>query len=411
MSVDVGFSKEQIIKEYQELEHEVKELRMNIKCFDSDMRDINKKIMLAKETSELAELAKSNQSSLEQEVTVLERVAAKCDTLAAHESSAQNSSPEVRAIKQEIEQAYERVQKLERQMSQKTMDASHLEHQIESFIQDSNEEREATKKRLSAVYSNIQNARKEITQTRLNNLSVFLAKQDKLVQAEIEVQTISLQINLYKQLISSLNLEISILSDTDPDETLLSRELTKFSNTLKKIPKHKDISREEQQKLKAACDAQFNEINDYEKRIMVTIAEMSQAEDQQDELAHNLHDEHIRNKELEEKLHQIDLTISSQKALIKTMRLQDNNKIENAREEIAKLTDEIKTINEHNTKIENDLQLIRNDPANSAIALKSPFESLRTKILAETKEIVKTIKELEETENELKLQSTEELLA
>lgn len=409
MSIADGFSKEELIKECQELEHEAKELRMNIKCYDSDMRDINKKIALAKETSELAELAKSNQASLEQDVAELELVAAKCDTLAAHESSAMNSTPEVRAIKEEIEHAYERVQSLERQMSQKTMDASHLEHQIESFIQDSNEEREATKKRLSAVYSSIQNTRKEISQVRLSNLSVFLGMQDKLVQAEIEVQSVSLQINLYKQLISSLNTEISVLSNSDADDAALSREATKFSSAIEKIPVHKEISKEELMKLKSACDAQFNEIHDYEKRLLLTITEMSQAEFQQDELAHSLHDEHMRNKELEEKLHQIDLTISTQKEQLKTMRLQDNSKIDNAKEEIARLAEEIKTINERNTKIENDLQLIRNDPANSAIALKSPFESLRAKIINETNEIVKTIKELEETEKSLSQQSTESM--
>ncbi|KAH0787523.1 hypothetical protein GPJ56_008517 [Histomonas meleagridis] len=398
-------TKEQLIQEYLQLEHEANELRTNIKCFAHDMEAINKKIKIANETVELANEAKNNQRKLEQEVAKLERVAAKCDTLAARESFAQNSTPEVRAIKQEIEEVYERVHKLERQVSQKTMDASYLERQIESFIQDSNEQREAAKKRLTVVYSNIQSARREITKTRYNNLSAYLTKQNQLVQAEIEFQNLALQSSLYTQLITSLNTEISSLSDDTNNESALANELSKISNVIDLIPTHEDVSLDEQKRLETSCEIQTNEINDVEKRIMSSIDEMSQAEDQQDELAHKLHEEHTRNEELEMKLRQIDLTISNQKVQIKTMREQDANKVDIAKEEINRLPGEISKLIEQNSETEIKIQKLKEgDTASTMNVIKSPFDNLRMKIINETKEINEKIRELEAEEAKLKEQ-------
>ena len=125
------------------------------------------------------------------------------------------------------------------------------------------------------------------------------------------------------------------------------------------------------------AEAQSNEINGTEKRIMSSIDEMTRAAR--------------------------GAGVRAQAARPDNREPEGNaNKIYIAKEEIARLANEAMTLTEQDSETEIKIKKLRGDTASTMSAIKSPFDSLRIKIINETKEINEKIRELEAEEAKMR---------
>ncbi|OHT17225.1 hypothetical protein TRFO_12555 [Tritrichomonas foetus] len=358
----------------------------------------------------MANAAKMNQADLDKKVNELERLAAKCETLAARENSRQNSTPEVRIINQKIEFALEEVHKQEGHASQTAMDCSALEHEKEKLVQDFEEQNEASLKKLSIVYSNIRTFREDISQTRFKNLTTFLSKQDKFARAEIDLQRVQTLVMAYTQLCAGIQFEFTALPDPDNGAANLNAELEKLEKAIQSIPTHQPISMEQQQSTKSQCDNQVNIIKELEQKIISSINEMSQAEDQQDGLTKQLHEEQTRNDELRTFLQQEEMLINESETQIKTMQEEDANKLDLAKLEIERLNEVTIKLEKSNQEKEAQIAKLKEGTAtiaNDAKVLKSPIDVLRNKIQTDSKDLSAEIDRLLAEEAKLKAENAQ----
>lgn len=404
-------SKQHLIKTYMEIERQTGALRRLVESNENEINSLKRKIEMAEETNRLATDAKNKQKELDEYNTKLERIAAKAENLAARENSRQNSTPEVRQINQDIETALDQVHKLERHASQLTMDASYTDHEIQTKMSDFQDFKESATKKLQVVYANIQQVRKDICQTRFENLNTYLQKQDRLTQAEIEYQKLSTTNALLKQFVAGTQAEVGRLQDPNGTQ-IIQAEFEKLGTVSASIAPHEQISPDELQRAKQQCESKLMEIKAIEEKIMASINEMAQAEDQQDDLTRQLHEEQTKNDEYRTLLRQEEMMISEQEARILEMKEKDANKLDDAREQIDRLTHETMILERNNKEKETRITKLRSGDISSAVHVKSnsPMDIMRARYLNDTKDLQSQIEQLQNLEQSLRSANAQRLL-
>ena len=120
-------SRDKIERMFLQLHRQVSLLKQQLQKQEKKVQDLDTQISRIQLTRKLVKQAQDNQPKLDNEVVELERMLARVEALAATENSRNNSTPEVRAINQEIENVLDKVHRLERKVGQSKMDCGLLE--------------------------------------------------------------------------------------------------------------------------------------------------------------------------------------------------------------------------------------------------------------------------------------------
>ena len=410
MSADIKTS---LIQAYYKAEHNLSALRAEVLQTERDIADLSGKIKLASDTHDLANEAKMHQEELQNKMDMLERLAAKCETLAARENSRRNSSNEVQEMNQNIERALQKVHNIEAQLSQMSMDVAALEHDKKKLEQDFEEQNNDFTEKLTTVYSTIQQYREDISQTRFKNLTSFIAKQDKFAKSEIELQQIQTMVLAYSQLVLQTQAELAALQDPDNGMTLLNAEVEKIEYAIQAIPQHMMIPEEQQNQSRLYCEKLVNEVKELEQKIISSISEMAQAENNQDSLAKQLHDESTGNEKVKTMIQQAENKMNETEAQIKTLQEEDANKLDNAKKEIERLIELTQNLEKQNREKESQILVFKDGTSaipNEIRKVKSPIDALINKIQNDSRELSNEINLLQNEERRLKMESTQVLL-
>jgi chromosome segregation ATPase len=243
--------------------------------------------------------AQQNQEQLEEQIGELERLLAKVETLAASENSRQNSTPEVRKINQRIEEPLEEVQRVETKASALALDVSYLEHEIESTRTDFEERKNAASILLENRYKSIQEIRHELANARRTSLQTYLERHQKHAAQEIEFVRLQTNVLVYRQLLTSVQLEVNCLNSRDQSAVAnLRRELEQVELAIKQIPIHDPLDTRDVTAVQRSCEDWLKEINATETELKEYIIKMSQAEGSQDKLAKEIQQAEDMNESL-----------------------------------------------------------------------------------------------------------------
>jgi chromosome segregation ATPase len=315
-------SKETLIRNFLAAERNVSRIKELVKTARQKSGDIDKKITLINDTRSLAKEATEGMTELNKSLVTLERLLAKVETLAASENSRQNATPEVRAVNQKIEAALEQVQREEAHASQLKTDVSDAEREIESNKTEFEERKQAAQVRLENVYKNIFEMRQAITVTRRDNLNRFLEKQVKLADAEIEHVKIYTHVLTYRQLLSSVQLEIAGLNSRDPTALAnINREVEKIDQMLASIPLHQGITEAQVKDEQAACEALSKEIQQLDAQLKDAIVKTSRSENELDKINREIQLALDLNEDLQIKLSSADAKGSELEQLLEDARV------------------------------------------------------------------------------------------
>lgn len=279
--------REYLEKRFKEMHRQVYQLKGLVEANEQKVQKLDSQMALIAKTKDLAEAAEKQQPKLDKDVEELERILARLEALAANENSRNNATPEARAINQQIESVIQDVQRLERKLVQTRLDCNLLEHEIENTYSEFDAAKKDASTRLDAFYGQIKSLRKKISDTRKAKLERFLESQDKLARAEIENQELSTRAMLFKQLVASVELELSCLDKPDGAD-ILERETAKIDAAIREIPVHREPIAQDRQRAEEACRKLLIDVHGLEDEIQNSIEQMSQAENNQDEKAREL---------------------------------------------------------------------------------------------------------------------------
>ena len=297
-------SRDKIERMFLQLHRQVSLLKQQLQKQEKKVQDLDTQISRIQLTRKLVKQAQDNQPKLDSEVVELERMLARVEALAATENSRNNSTPEVRAINQEIENVLDKVHRLERKVGQSKMDCGLLEHEIEIIKSEFDQTKRAASERLNQLYSKIKEIRQDISRTRKTKLEGFFESQDKLARAEIENQKLNTNAMLFKQLVESVKLELEYIGKPDGAD-VMEKERAKIEETIRQIPNHaEDRAKlsEERQRTESACQKLLLDVHGLEDEIRNSIEKMSKAENDQDELARQLQECNDANADLRSSL-------------------------------------------------------------------------------------------------------------
>ena len=256
---------------------------------------------------------------------------------------------------------------------------------------------------MTSLYKNIQQLREEASQIRFQNLQNYISNEDEEVAAEIEIQKMQTLVALYNELNNSMTAEFNSAKTPETSPMILETELNKIKAVSQQIPSHVPEPLDEQERLKAENDTLIQEINDLETKIMSSITEMAQEEDNQDRLANALKESQQKSKKLLEKLRHQDNVCSDIEKKIQDMKEQDATKKDKALEELDKLKYEIINLIEENNKKWETIKLLKSGKG-TARTTNSPIENMCSKIRKDTDDIERQIEELAAEEESLKKQ-------
>jgi len=397
-------NKSLLIKSYNEALRQTERLKSMVKTKEDEYQKLVTKISTAGEVEELSIDAIRIIAEVELENNRLEKIATKAENLAARENSRQNSTPEAREVNQQIEIGFERLHKLDRTVTQLSMDIVYLQHEIEAIAQIQTEKKDASNTRLTALYANIQNLREEASKFRFSNLNSLLNKQYNLSLAEVEFHKNHTFYILYQQLLNSLNAEFNSSKDMKTASFILQGELDKLISAVNSIPNHSIIDNSVIGASSSECSALVSRIDELETKIMASIKVMAQAEDELDETQRLLRECIQKNDYLKRQLQEITEVVDEKKNTIQTLRDKDANKINDAIEEIDRLKTQISTLEQQNERRKKEISRLKKSDVGAMLIsqARSPLEMLRNSIVKEVHELSSQAENLQLEEAALK---------
>ena len=378
-----------LIRQFTQVKAQVARLRANVEAKQKKVAELGGKLSLAEEVRRLCTEATAAIPELTKTVTTLERTLAKVDALAATENSRNNSTPEVRAINQQIEKALEDVHKAERKASQYQMDCNALEHDIEEIRLEFEDGKAAKSRGLEDINHAIQEIRKNISKARKANLDTLLEKQEKLANAEVENQMLVTQVMFYKQMIASVTAELEALK-MEKGIDVINAEISKFNLAINDIPVHNEGVGQNIAQARDRCTNLRNEIYAIEDEISNSNEKMSKAESDQDQLSHDI-------QEAEGKGSELRSARSSAEALTQELERELRNiqkkEATNAQDEERELQREISDFQARIDRAKKKLDALNGDAGTTRPAA---MEHILTQIENEQKEIVRRARELDD---------------
>lgn len=377
-----------LIRQFTQVKAQVARLRANVEAKEKKVAELEGKLSLVEEVRRLCTEATAAMPELTKTVTALERKLAKVDALAASENSRNNSTPEVRAINQQIEKALEDVHKAERKASQSQMDCNALEHDIEEIRLEFEDGKAATSRGLEGINHAIQEIRKNISKARKANLDTLLEKQEKLANAEVENQMLVTQVMFYKQMIASVTAELEALK-MEKGIDVINAEISKFNLAINDIPVHNEGVGQDIATARDRCTNLRNEIYAIEDEISNSIEKMSKAESDQDQFSHDI-------QEAEGKSSELRSALSSAEALSQELQRELNNlkkkEATNAQDEERELQREISDFQARIDRAKKKQDDLNGDAGTTRPAA---MEHILDQIENEQKEIVRRARELD----------------
>jgi hypothetical protein len=387
----MGESREALIRGYLAAERQVTRLKQLVQTNNQKLADVQKKMDMIMETRERATEAQQNQENLECQIGDLERLLAKVETLAASENSRHNSTPEVRKINQRIEEALEEVQRVEAKASALALDCSYLEHEIESTRTEFEERKNAATILLENRYKSIQDIRHELANARRTSLQTFLERQQKHAAQEIEFVRLQTNVLVYRQLLTSVQLEVNCLNSRDQSAIMnLRRELEQVELAIKQVPIHDPLDPKDVLALQRSCDDCLREINATETELKEYIIKMSQAEGSQDKLAKEIQQAEDMNESLRVGLAAEDTLTGELEREIEITKLKTAS---NTQDQIAEL--ERKIALEEMSMMQKQKQLSDLRRADSDQSISPAMQSIVGRMQRERRRVEERIKELQ----------------
>ena len=383
-------SRDKIERMFLQLHRQVSLLKQQLQKQEKKVQDLDTQISRIQLTRKLVKQAQDNQPKLDNEVVELERMLARVEALAATENSRNNSTPEVRAINQEIENVLDKVHRLERKVGQSKMDCGLLEHEIEIIKSEFDQTKRAASERLNQLYSKIKEIRQDISRTRKTKLEGFFESQDKLARAEIENQKLNTNAMLFKQLVESVKLELEYIGKPDGAD-VMEKERAKIEETIRQIPNHaEDRAKlsEERQRTESACQKLLLDVHGLEDEIRNSIEKMSKAENDQDELARQLQECNDANADLRSSLDMNEAILSDLEKTRDRLRMEETT---DAAAEMRKLAEAKQKMQQRIDAAKKRLSDFKGDASNCPISM----VDLVAKMDSETEKVTRKIRELE----------------
>ncbi|EAX90793.1 hypothetical protein TVAG_357170 [Trichomonas vaginalis G3] len=392
--------KANLMKTYTETWRQINSVKLLLEKKQAECDEIHKKMKLAQETYDLA--MKINLADLESEMHVKEMLVLKAETLAARENSLQNSTPEAREINSKIEQTFDEVYKIEAVITQSKSDISTYQQDIETIEKEHVEKREQSSKKIASIYKNIQNLREEVSQFRSNNLSNLISVQNDELNKEIEVQTSQTISMLFTEFFNSANAVTEALKNPDSASDVIKAEIEKCKILESKIPKHQaEKSYDDIMEMQEKTNILFQQINSFEDQIKLSINDMKNEEEHQDQLANNLKIEQRNSKELMQKLGLQETKVTRLEQEIKHLKEEDATRKDTALAKLEQLRMDILNIIAENRKKMDKINQLRSGSA-SKLKFNSPIENLCMSIHEQAQELNKEVERLTNEEEQLK---------
>lgn len=338
-------SKSVLLKTLNQTEKQVQRVQGIIETKEEELRQIENKVKLGIDVQKLIKEAEEENKGFEDRLEQLNDVIPTIEARAADENSRQNSTPEVRAVNQQIEAISNIERAKDREVSQLQIDINYIKHEIDVMENEYQKAKEENAARLNLLNSTIQETRNEISQLRVDNLQKMLKEKydHTIVHAELTRHN-SLSM-FYPQLQNGLTELVGLI----PDKTKLKKKADEFiaqiETTLKSIPSFPPSNNEA---IKKRFDKGKSDIVAFENKIMSSIKEMTITEQAQDDIHENIGNAQQEYQILQEKLIKSSEQLRDLAHLKQQMIDNDASKLTKANAEIKQLDIDIENLKNSN---------------------------------------------------------------